>query len=99
MKFVIGTLTFKPGTRDAFLAKIQPLVDEIRREPGNVFFELNPKIDDPDAAALCECFVDDAAHRNHKTLPHMVTLFAAFETVIAGGDVKVHFADELFDDV
>ncbi len=49
-------------------------------------------------AFLCECFVGDAAHRQHKTLPHMVELFAALGPVLAGGDVKVHFADELFPD-
>ena len=98
MKFVIGWLTFKPGIRDAFLSEIQPLVQQIRAEEGCVFFELNPKNDAPDTAMLCECFTDDAAHRAHKTLPHMVDLFARFGPVLASGDVKVHFADELFPD-
>lgn len=98
MKFIIGWLTFKPGMRDTIIAEMQPLVQEIRAEPGCVFFEFNPKIDDPDVGMLCECFADDASHRGHKQLPHMQELFRRFEGVLAGGDVKVHFADELFPD-
>jgi quinol monooxygenase YgiN len=96
VKFVIGTFRFKVGTRDGLLADIQPLIDEIRREEGNVFFELNPKLDDPDAAFLCECFVDDAAHHFHHTLPHFKEMVAKFSKVTESADVKVHFADEVF---
>ena len=99
MKFVVGWLHFKPGTRDAFLERIQPLVEKIRAEEGNVFFEFNPRVGQPDTAMLTECFVDDAAHRGHKELPHMKELFALLDGALTGGDVKVHFADELFDDV
>jgi quinol monooxygenase YgiN len=99
VKFIIGWLHFKPGTRDAFLEKIQPLIEKIRGEEGNIFFELNPRLGQPDTAMLTECFVDDAAHRAHKQFPHMKELFASFDEVLAGGDVKVHFTDELLDDV
>lgn len=99
MKFIIGWLHFKPGTRDAFIERVQPLVEKIRAEEGNIFFELNPRIGQPDTAVLSECFLDDAAHRAHKQLPHMTEMFAALGEVVTAGDVKVHFADELFDDV
>jgi quinol monooxygenase YgiN len=98
MKFIIGTFRFKPGTRDAVLAEAQPLIEEVRREEGNVFFEFNPKLDDPDAAFLCECFVSDAAHRFHKTLPHFRALIETIGRGMESADIKVHFADELFDD-
>jgi quinol monooxygenase YgiN len=96
MKFIIGTFRFKPGTRDALLAGVQPLVDEVRKEAGNIFFEFNPKLDDPDAAFLCECFVDDAAHRHHHTLPHFLAMIEEVGKVMESADVKVHFADEVF---
>ncbi len=99
MKFVVGWLQFKPGTRDGFIRRVQPLVEQIRAEEGNVFFELNAREGQPDTAFLTECFVDDTAHRHHKTLPHMQEMFAAMGEVLVGGEVKVHFADELFDDV
>lgn len=98
MKFIIGTFHFKSGTRDALLAEIQPLIDEVRREAGNVFFELNPKLDDPDAAFLCECFLDDAAHRFHHTLPHFKEMIEKVGKVMESADVKVHFANEVFVD-
>ena len=98
MGVVIGWLHFKPGTRDAFIARVQPLVEKIRAEEGNIFFELNPRVGQPDTAMLTECFKDDAAHRAHKLLPHMTEMFAALGEVVTAGDVKVHFADELFDD-
>ena len=99
MKFIIGWLTFKPGLRDDLLAAMQPLVQQIRAEEGCLFFEFNPKIDDPDTGVLAECFTSDAAHRWHKQTPHMQQLFALLGPAIASSDVKVHFADELLEDV
>jgi quinol monooxygenase YgiN len=96
VKFIIGTFRFKSGTRDAVLADVRPLVEEVRREEGNVFFEFNPKLDDPDAAFLCECFVDDAAHRFHHTLPHFKEMIEKVRKVTESADVKVHFADKVF---
>ncbi len=99
MKFIIGRLTFKPGLRDGLLTAMQPLVQQIRTEEGCVFFEFNPKIDDPDTGVLAECFTTDAAHRWHKETPHMQELFALLGPAIASSEVKVHFADELLEDV
>ena len=99
MKFIVGPFRFKPGLRDESLRTLQPFVDEVRREPGCIFFEFNPKIDDPDVAFLCECFTDDASHAQHKTLPHMVALFAELGRTLESADTKVHYADKLFDDV
>ena len=96
MKFIIGTFRFKPGTRDALLKDVQPLIEEVRREAGNVFFEFNPKLDDPDAAFLCECFVDDAAHRFHHTLPHFKEMIEKVLKVTESSDVMVHFSDNVF---
>jgi quinol monooxygenase YgiN len=96
LKFIIGTFRFRSGTRDALLAEIQPLIDEVRREAGNVFFELNPKLDDPDAAFLCECFLDDAAHRFRHTLPHFKEMSVKVGKVMESADVKVHVANEVF---
>lgn len=96
MKFIIGTFRFRPGTRDRLLADIQPLIEEVRREAGNIFFELNPKLDDPDAAFLCECFADDAAHHFHHTLPHFKNMATQFSKVIESADIKVHFTDNVF---
>ncbi len=96
MKFIIGTFYFKSGTRDAVLSDVQPLVEEVRREEGNVFFEFNPKLDNPDAAFLCECFVDDAAHRFHHALPHFKTMIEKVLAVTESADVKVHFTDKVF---
>jgi quinol monooxygenase YgiN len=98
MKFIIGTFHFKPGTRDTLLADIQPLIEDVRREEGNIFFEFNPKLDDPDAAFLCECFVDEAAHRFHHTLPHFKTMIDKVRAVMDRADVKVHLADAVYDD-
>lgn len=99
MKFIIGSLKFRPGTRDAFIAEMQPIVTQIRAEPGCLFFEFNPKVDEPDTGVLCECFVDDAAHREHKATPYMQDLFARFGDSLVSGETKVHFADELFEDL
>ncbi len=98
MKFIIGTFRFSPGTRVAFLATAQPLFEAVRQEEGNIFFELNPRLEDPDEAFLTECFVDDAAHRYHKTLPHFLELIDRIGPLLADSDVKVHFADQLLDD-
>jgi len=95
MKFIIGWITCKPGTRDGFLERVQPMVEATRAEPGCVFFELNPKMGSADVAVLTECFRDDAAHVEHQTLPHFAPLIAELRAVMLEGRTTYHFADEV----
>ena len=41
MKFVIGWLTLKPGTRDEFMTLCRPFIAATREEEGVDFFEFH----------------------------------------------------------
>ena len=94
-KFILGTFTCQPGTRDAFIAASLPYAQATREEEGCLFFELSPKPDNPDIALLMECFVSDEAHKHHHTLPHFKALIDELKKVLVKSDVTYHFADEM----
>jgi quinol monooxygenase YgiN len=94
-KFILGTFTCRPGTRDAFIVASLPYAQATREEEGCIFFELSAKPDDPDVALLMECFVSDEAHKLHHTLPHFKALIAELQKVMVSSDVLYHYADEL----
>jgi quinol monooxygenase YgiN len=96
MKFIIGWIICRPGTRDGFIERTMPMAAATRAEPGCVFFELSAKADEPDTAILMECFKDEAAHAHHQTLPHFPPLIAELRAVMIEGRTRHHFADETF---
>ncbi len=53
MKFFVGTMTAKPGKRDEFLVLIRAHAVNTRREPGCVYFEVEPMLDRPNECAAC----------------------------------------------
>lgn len=64
-KFIIGWLTCRPGRRDELVDLIGPYVTACLAEPGCLFFEMNPSIQDPDVVTLAECFASREAHETH----------------------------------
>lgn len=96
MKFIIGWITCKLGTRDGFIARTLPYAQATREEAGCLFFELSAKADAPDVAILMEGFTDEAAHAHHQTQPHFAPLIAELREVMVKGETTYHYADERF---
>ena len=86
-KYIVGWLKLKPGRREAVLAIARAYVEACRREPGCLFFEMVPSLDDPDGLVIAECFADAAAHATH-----LETLgFASFWNVLNREGVSGRF--------
>jgi len=69
---LIVEYTFKPGQRDAFVARV--LVHRgnvLANEPGCKQFDLIIPDDAPDKAFLYEIYADDAAHEHHGQTSYM----------------------------
>ena len=83
MKLIVGFLTAKPGKREAFLEAARHHVEESRKEPGCLYFELVPLPDHPDRMLLAEAFTDEEAHRRHEDTDRMRDLWAVMPKMLA----------------
>ena len=100
-KYIIGWLTLKPGKRVKFMALARDYAERCREEDGCLFFEMNPRVDDPDVVVVAECFKSVAAHEAHLNTPWFRELWAElgrigvtgrFENIV-GGRVEVDTVD------
>jgi autoinducer 2-degrading protein len=70
MYVVLVHLHIKPECIDAFLAITRENVENTRKEPGNVRFDVVRMNDDPNRFKFYEVYVDEAAFRAHQTQPY-----------------------------
>jgi quinol monooxygenase YgiN len=64
--FIVVKWTIRPERSDEWLSLVDDFTQATRAEPGNIFFEWNRSVDNPDQFVLVEAFQDDAggAHVN-----------------------------------
>jgi len=63
---IVVKFTTKPGWTERWLELVKPFTEATRAEPGNLWFEWNRSVEEPDTFTLVEAFADDgaAAHVN-----------------------------------
>ena len=66
MRYVIGHISARPGTREEFLGKAQSYVAASRADAGCVYFDITSKPDDPDGLVIIEHWADLATHVAHQ---------------------------------
>ena len=76
MKIITGWLHCRPGTRDEFLALMEPLVAATRQEAGCRVFEYHRADRDADEIIMLEVFDSADAHQFHRRTPHMFEMQA-----------------------
>lgn len=66
MYLIVVKLKIKPEWTDRWLELVAPFTAATRAEPGNLWFEWNRSVEEPDTFTLVEAFADDgaAAHVN-----------------------------------
>ena len=69
MLFIVVKMKVKPEFRDRWMTQVEQFTKATRAEPGNIFFEWNRNVEDPDVYTLVEAFRDDAAEA-HVTSDH-----------------------------
>lgn len=64
----------KPGTRDAFVEEAAGinLIEEVRKEPGNISYEYFYPVDDPDTLLCSERWESAEEFANHPKTPHVI---------------------------
>lgn len=72
MLFVIATLAIKPGTYDALVAATQNCLEETRKEPGCLSYDLNVDVTDHTKLVFVERWESRPALEAHFRAPHLV---------------------------
>lgn len=77
-----ATFTARPGEGERVERLLQDFAEEVRAEPGNVFFDVTRLIADPDRFFVYEEYVDEAAFQAHIAAPAGVPFNAALRSLI-----------------
>lgn len=94
MKTITGWLQCRPGTRDEFLALMEPLAAATREEPGCRVFEYHRTDRNPDEIILLEVFDSAEAHELHRRTPHMFEMQAIVRRLLG----KIRLLEIISDD-
>jgi quinol monooxygenase YgiN len=87
---LLARFTAKKGKGDEIVAAFQPIIDQVRNEPGTLLYVMSRTKDDPDVFWFAELYVDDDAFAAHggseamaKAMPTLGPLIAESELVIS----------------
>jgi len=69
--YVVATLTVKPETRAEFIAAAIACINETRKEPGNIAYDLHESVTDPAKMVFVEQWENAEALVPHRSAAHM----------------------------
>ncbi len=98
-KFIIGWVTYKPEMREEFLEAVRLHAEATRKEPGCVFFEINPSREIANGAVVAECFASAQAHETHNATPHMRAFVDKMSRILLTGRFENIHSDDVTVDV
>ena len=64
----------KPGKEDRLKALCEEMTEPSRAEPGNVYYQAQRSLDDPQLFYLYEQYVDEAGYEAHQATEHFTRL-------------------------
>jgi quinol monooxygenase YgiN len=71
--YVVATLTVKPETRAEFIAAAIACINETRKEPGNIAYDMHESVTDPTKMVFVEQWESVEATLPHRSTEHMKT--------------------------
>jgi len=71
--YVVATLSVKPETRAEFIAGATACINETRKEPGNIAYDLHESVTDPTRMVFVEQWENAEALVPHRATAHMKT--------------------------
>jgi len=90
MLTVVAINYVNPGKREEFIAMAKSLVDETRKEEGNISYCLCDYDKSAGTLAIVECWRDEAALKNHVGSAHFTSVIPKLQELCAReGEVKV----------
>ncbi len=86
---LLARFTAKEGKADELVAAFEPLIDQVRNEPGTLLYVMNRAKDDANVFWFAELYADDDAFTAHgasdamaNALPILAPLIAESELVV-----------------
>lgn len=86
---LLARITAKEGKGDDLVAAFEPIMEQVRNEPGTLLYVMNRAKDDPNVFWFSELYADDDAFAAHgaseamaKAGPVMLPLIAESELVV-----------------
>jgi (4S)-4-hydroxy-5-phosphonooxypentane-2,3-dione isomerase len=86
---LLARFTAKEGKADELVAAFEPLLEQVRNEPGTLLYVMNRAKDNPDMFWFAELYADDDAFAAHgasdamaKAMPVLGPLIAESELIL-----------------
>lgn len=95
MRYVIGRVKLRPGSRAEYWNSAKAYVETTRREDGCIFFDIAASFDDPDGIVVAECWDTAAAHALHLTTDHYQAARPVFEAAIVSASFEDIESDQV----
>ena len=84
MIYVVATLTIKPESRAEFIAAATACINETRKEPGNIAYDLHESVTDHSKMVFVEQWENAEALVPHRGAEHMKTFGRVVVKCITG---------------
>jgi autoinducer 2-degrading protein len=85
----LARLTAKEGKADELVAAFEPLIDQVRNEPGTLLYVMNRAKDDPNVFWFSELYADEDAFAAHGASDAMANAMPALGPLIAESELIV----------
>ena len=86
---LLARFTAKEGKGDEIVAAFQPIIDQVRNEPGTLLYVMNRAKEDPDVFWFAELYADDDAFAAHGTSEAMANAMPTLGPLIAESELVV----------
>ena len=86
---LFARFTAKEGKGDEIVAAFEPIIDQVRNEPGTLLYVMNRAKDDPNVFWFAELYADDDAFAAHGTSEAMANAMPTLGPLIAESELVV----------
>jgi autoinducer 2-degrading protein len=86
---VLAKVTAKEGKDDEIVAAFEPLIDQVRNEPGTLLYIMNRAKDDPNVFWFSELYADEEAFAAHGASDAMANAMPVLGPLIAESELIV----------
>ena len=86
---LLARFTAKEGKADELVAAFEPLIDQVRNEPGTLLYVMNRAKDDSNVFWFAELYADDDAFAAHGASEAMANAMPVLAGLIAESELVV----------
>jgi quinol monooxygenase YgiN len=86
---VLARVTAREGKDDELVAAFEPLIDQVRNEPGTLLYVMNRAKNDPNVFWFSELYADEDAFASHGASDAMANAMPVLGPLIAESELIV----------